>query len=165
MKAVTYFSLLFICMGSASALAQRAAPAPAPATDLAMEAAARAIAVCTANGFNVAVSVVDSAGGVRVLAVADGAGARLGTPATRKATAAVTFGVPTATLEEQVKTDAELAARFDAESATLYARAGGLPLFANGEVIGAIGVGGAPDGMQDELCAAEGVAAIQDRLM
>ena len=164
MNAMKYFSLLFICLTSALTFAQRPPPAPAPATDLAMEAAQKAIAVCSANGFNVAVSVVDAAGGVRVLAVADGAGARLGTPATRKATAAVTFGLPTATLEEQVKTDAALAARFETDAATLYARAGGLPLIANGEVIGAIGVGGAPDGMQDEICAAEAVAAIQDRL-
>ncbi len=165
MQAMKLLGLLLVCLCSVSAYAQRPAPARAPATELALEAAHTAIAVCAANGFNVAVSVVDAAGGVRVLAVADGAGARLGMPATRKATAAVTFGVPTATLEEQVKTDVALAARFEAESATLYARAGGLPLIVNGEVIGAIGVGGAPDGMQDEHCAAQGLAAIQDRLM
>ena len=165
MNAVKYFSFLLVCLTSIEAVAQRPPPARAPATALAMEAAETAIAVCAANGFNVGVSVVDAAGGVRVLAIADGTSARLGNPATRKATAAVTFGLPTSTLEEQVQTDSTLAARFEAEPATMYARAGGLPLIVNGEVIGAIGVGGAPDGMEDEICAAEGVAAIQDRLM
>jgi uncharacterized protein GlcG (DUF336 family) len=46
----------------------------------------------------------------------------------------------------------------------LFARAGGLPIMAGGELIGAIGVGGAPGGDKDEVCAKAGLARIQDRL-
>jgi uncharacterized protein GlcG (DUF336 family) len=42
--------------------------------------------------------------------------------------------------------------------------AGGLPISAGGEVIGGIGVGGAPGGHLDEACAQAGLDKIKDRL-
>ena len=41
---------------------------------------------------------------------------------------------------------------------------GGLPIQAVGQLIGAIGVSGAPGGDIDEACAMEGLATVQDRL-
>jgi uncharacterized protein GlcG (DUF336 family) len=34
----------------------------------------------------------------------------------------------------------------------------------NGEMVGALGIGGAPGGDKDEVCAAAGVAKVADRL-
>jgi uncharacterized protein GlcG (DUF336 family) len=42
--------------------------------------------------------------------------------------------------------------------------AGGLPVKAGDEVVGAIGVGGAPGGEKDEACAQVGMDKIKDRL-
>jgi uncharacterized protein GlcG (DUF336 family) len=41
---------------------------------------------------------------------------------------------------------------------------GGLPIHAGDEVIGAIGIGGAPGGHLDDQCAEAGIAKIRDRL-
>jgi uncharacterized protein GlcG (DUF336 family) len=43
----------------------------------------------------------------------------------------------------------------------LFARAGGFPLMAGNELVGAIGVGGAPGGEKDAVCAQAGIAKIQ----
>ena len=41
---------------------------------------------------------------------------------------------------------------------------GAVAIMAKGEIVGAVGVGGAPGGEKDEACAAAGVAAIKARL-
>lgn len=41
---------------------------------------------------------------------------------------------------------------------------GGLPIKAGEEVIGGIGIGGAPGGHLDDACAEAGIARIRDRL-
>ena len=41
---------------------------------------------------------------------------------------------------------------------------GGIPIRAGEEVVGAIGVGGAPGGHLDDQCAEAGIARIRDRL-
>jgi uncharacterized protein GlcG (DUF336 family) len=42
--------------------------------------------------------------------------------------------------------------------------AGGVPIKAGNEIIGAIGVSGAPGGDKDEACANAGIAKIEDLL-
>ena len=42
--------------------------------------------------------------------------------------------------------------------------AGGLPIKADEEVVGGIGVGGAPGGDKDEICAQAGIDKIKERL-
>lgn len=138
-------------------------PAKGPATALALEAAQTALATCTANGFKVSVSVVDSAGVLKVLLAGDGVRAMGVSSSTKKATTSVAFKAPTAAIAEQAKTDTALAAKLAADT-TLFARAGGQPLMSGGELIGAIGVGGAPGGEKDDVCALAGVAKIKDRL-
>lgn len=148
-----------------------AAPAPppriaarAPAATLAVEAAQQAVSTCATNGFKVAASVVDVDGGVRALVIADGGISLLGDFATRKAAASAAFHQPTSKLEQQMKTDEALKARITAEPTKYFTRAGGVPLVVAGEQIGAIGVGGASDSAQDEVCALAGIGKIQDRL-
>ncbi len=144
----------------------RPAPAPAargPGLALALEAAQTALATCTANGYKAGVSVVDSAGVVRVQLLADGAGERAGVSSSGKAFTAITFKTSSAAVAKQAEADAALLAKLNADPKQ-RARAGALPLVVNGEVIGAIGVGGAPGGDKDEVCAAAGIDKIKDRL-
>lgn len=154
---------------AASAFAQTAAqnppppPARGPALDLALEAAQAAIDSCKARDQKAAVSVVDSAGVVRVLLATDGASPRGVSSSTSKAVTALTFKAPTSQLAETIKTDKELADKIAANT-NYNARAGGVLLALNGEIIGAVGVGGTRGSNVDEECGLAGVQKIQSRL-
>jgi uncharacterized protein GlcG (DUF336 family) len=131
---------------------------------IALETAQQAVALCAAKGFKVAVSVVDAEGGVKMLMVADGLSTKLGEFATRKALTSVFFKLPTSVIAQQVKTDQSLAAKIASEPNKFFTFPGGVPLLVNNELIGAVGVGGASDSLEDEKCATDAVAKIHDRL-
>ena len=171
---MTKTALLFIAIFSAFALAQNvaaqapasAAPTPAargPALELAIEAARVAIDTCAALEQKVSVSVVDSAGVLKLLLATDGALPRGVASSTSKARTALAFKAATSRLGEQAKTDRELADKVAADT-SYNIRAGGLPLTVNSEIIGAIGVGGARGSEKDEACALAGIQKIQSRL-
>ncbi len=143
-----------------------ASPVPAargPALDVSVEAAQEAIRFCAAKGFNVSVSVVDSAGVLKVLLAADGAHSRGVHSSTNKAVTALTFRNSTSALEQQARGDATLAEKI-AANPNFNTRAGGVLLQVGSEVIGAIGVGGARGSENDEACALAGIEKIKDRL-
>jgi uncharacterized protein GlcG (DUF336 family) len=164
-----YFALAALCV--ATAIAQSppsASPTPqppprGPTLDLALEAARVAIDDCTAKGHRVGVSVVDSAGVLKVLLAADGTSPRGVQSGNNKAVTALAFKAPTGQLAEQVKTDKDLADKI-AANPSFNARAGGVLLRVGDDVIGAIGVGGARGSENDEACALAGVQKIQNRL-
>jgi uncharacterized protein GlcG (DUF336 family) len=138
-------------------------PARGPALDAALEAAQIALATCTANGYKTGVVVVDSAGILKVVLAADGASQRAVDSATGKAFTVITYKTASSAVAKQAETDKELAARL-ASDPKQRARAGALPLLVAGELIGAIGVGGAPGGEKDEVCAQAGIDKVKDRL-
>jgi len=145
-----------------------AAPVPVPAArgpalDLSVEAAQAALAACTSLQQNVAVSVIDSAGILKVVLAADGTSARGVASSNSKAQTALSFRAATSALTEAVKTDQQLSEKI-AANPSFNIRAGGVLLFSHGEVIGAIGVGGARGSEKDEACAVAGIAKIQERL-
>jgi len=150
---------------AASAPPRPAPPPPArgPSLDLALEAAQTALSTCKANGYNVTVLVVDSAGVPKAELVGDGAFGMTPAIALRKAVTATTFKERSGAVGERAKTDKALADRIAADP-TLITWAGALPLKVGDEVIGAIAVSGAPGGDKDEACATAGIAKIQDRL-
>ncbi|MEI9965807.1 MAG: heme-binding protein [Caulobacteraceae bacterium] len=76
---------------------------------------------------------------------------------------ALTFKKPSAAVGEDAKADKALADRIAADQ-TLITWAGGLPLSVDGQVIGAVGVSGAPGGEKDEACATAGLAKVAGRL-
>ena len=182
---------LLPAIASAVAMAQTAATPPAatpaapaaaaamtaargPSLALAMEAAQTAIDMCKGLGANVAVSVVDSAGVLKLMLASDGAFAKGVVTSTAKAVTAKELGMPISDIFHQMKTDAALAARIKANPAYVVGQ-GGLPLRVGNEVIGAIGVGGAvgvrgQDELypvipgRDEQCARAAVEKIRDRL-
>ena len=138
-------------------------PARGPAVDLALEAARVAIETCKTKGFNVAVTIVDSAGVQKVLLAADGAHARGVQSSTNKAVTALTFKTPTSQIAESIKTDQALAAKI-AANPNYAPRAGGVPVKVGDELIGAIGVGGARGSENDEACALVAIEKVQSRL-
>jgi len=138
-------------------------PARGPSLDLALEAAQTALQTCKANGYNVTALVVDSASVPKAELVGDGAFGMTPAIAMRKAHTAVVFKKPSGAVGEEAKTNKALADRIAADQ-SLITWAGALPLTVGGEVIGAIGVSGAPGGDKDEACAQAALAKIQDRL-
>jgi len=122
-----------------------------------------ALDTCKGIDQKVGVSVVDSSGALRLLLAADGAPARGVQNSTLKAQTALNFKAPTSQLAEQVKTDKALADQF-ATHPNWLSRAGGLPIVVSGELIGAIGVGGARGSEKDEACALAGLQSVQARL-
>lgn len=156
---------LSVATGIRAQTAPQAPPPPArgPASALALEAAQTAIASCQHSGYNVAVTVVDSAGEVRLVLASDAAPQRAVDSSTGKALTVIAFKLPSATVAQQAASDPALAARIAADP-KLRARAGALPLTVGSDLIGAIGVGGAPGGEKDEACAAAGLDKIKSRL-
>ena len=138
-------------------------PARGPDSALALEAAQTAVAACAANGYKVTATVVDTSGTPRVVLAADGAPEMTVQIGIRKAFTALTFKQPSGQVGEQAKTDQALAARIAADQ-KLITWAGGEPLMAGPDVIGALGVSGAPGGDKDDACAAAAIAKVKDRL-
>jgi len=141
-------------------------PTPAargPALQLALKAAQTAVNSCLAIQQNVAVSVLDSDGVVRVLLASDGAVARAVQSGINKALTALAFKQASSSIGEKVKTDQHLAGQV-AANPNYNTRAGGILLQVHGEIIGAIGVGGARGSEKDEACAIAGLKEIQDLL-
>ena len=138
-------------------------PARGPGVDLSLEAAQAAIAACAANGYKVTAVVVDASGTPRVVLASDGAPEMTVQVGIRKAYTALTFKQPSGAVGEQAKTDTALAARIAADP-KLITWAGGQPLMAGSDVVGAMGVSGAPGGDKDDACTTAAVARIKDRL-
>ena len=132
-----------------------------PSLELAIEAALVAIETCAADGGQkVGVSVVDSAGVLKVLLAADGTSPRGVTSGNTKAVTALTYKSNTSQLTEQIKSDKVLGDTIAANT-SLNARPGGVLIKVGDEIIGAIGVGG---GHTDEPCALAGLQKVQSRL-
>ena len=135
-------------------------PARGPALSLAIKAAEKAISRCQNLDQKVAVSIVDSGGIVRVLLASDGAAARAVQSGTNKALTALAFKKASSEIGEQIKTDLVLAKEI-AANPNYNTRAGGILLQVRGEIIGAIGVGGARGSEKDEACAIAGLKEIE----
>ncbi len=128
--------------------------------NLAMQAANAALVRCTQGGYTVTVTVVDRDGVQRVVLSQDGANPATPMGSYRKAFTAASFGSPTSATASRIAADPTLAglARLDDR---ILALAGGVPIIANNQVVGGIGVAGAPTGTADEVCANAGVAALR----
>jgi uncharacterized protein GlcG (DUF336 family) len=130
---------------------------------LAVEAAQGAMSACEQQGYRVSVAVVDRSGLVRALIRGDGAGPHTLDSSSRKAYTAVSLRHPTTELAQLVSETPMVAGLRDMNENILIL-GGGLPIKAGDEVIGGIGVGGAPGGDKDEACAQAGIGKINARL-
>lgn len=130
--------------------------------NLALTSAQAAIAACKRDGFDVSVAVVDRAGDLVVLLRNDNANPHNPELARRKAYTARTFKRSSLDWAHWLVANPAMAPQRDL--AQVIALGGGVPITLGDEVIGAIGISGAPSQEADDACAKAGIAAISDRL-
>jgi uncharacterized protein GlcG (DUF336 family) len=121
-----------------------------------------AVEACAAKGFNVSAAVVDRAGVLRALLRADRAGAHTPDAARAKAFTAASLRNGTAAVADAVEKNP--AQRNLGQIQGFLLLGGGLPVRSGDDVIGAVGVGGAPNGQLDEECARAGIEKAQASL-
>lgn len=127
--------------------------------DVASAIAHGALDQCRADGFRVSVTVVDGSGLIKVQMHDDGASPHTMDFSRRKAYSAFTFK----------RTSGDTGKAWAAAPpAPLIADAvgtpGGVPIKAGNDVIGAVGVSGAPGGDKDEVCSNAGIAKVATKL-
>jgi len=165
--------LMTFSLACASASIALSASAESPSTrkelplSLAMEAAMEAVIVCDKSGYHVAATVVDASGLVKAVAKGDLAPPHTLDSSHGKSYAAVSLGP-----NFSESTTSAIVARVSNGPAFgplqhlpgVFLVPGGVVIKSGEDVIGAIGVGGAPGGDKDEVCAQAAVAKIADRL-
>jgi uncharacterized protein GlcG (DUF336 family) len=121
-----------------------------------------AVEACQAKGYHVSVTVVDRNGDIVAQIRGDGAAPHTMENSRRKAYTALTFGAPSAVFAKQIATNNPGAL----QRATLpgvIGIAGGVPIKAGNEVIGAVGISGSPGG-NDEPCSQAGIDRVAAQL-
>ena len=136
-----------------TALAQDRRPDYGPSLTItqAKKLAAGVLAECSKNGWNVAVAVVDPHGSLIYFERMENTQYASMDIAIGKAKAAATYRRPTRAFADVINKGGPATATLPA----VFASPGGLPIMADGKVIGASGVSGVT-GDQDEQCAKAG---------
>jgi uncharacterized protein GlcG (DUF336 family) len=152
---------------SAAAPAQSLPTAKQLPLSLANEAALEAVAVCEKSGYRVSATVVDADGLVKAVARGDKAPPHTLDSSRGKAYSAVSLG----DTFSETTTSAIVARVVNAPAygplqhlPGVFLVAGGVMLKSGDEIVGAIGVGGAPGGDKDEVCAKAAADKIAARL-
>jgi uncharacterized protein GlcG (DUF336 family) len=157
----------FVCAAAIAALAaspltllsQEVIMQKAISLDLAHAIAQAALDDCRSHNYHPAIVVIDASGAIKVLLRDDGSGPQNADTARRKAFTALTFkGNPS----DQVKIwETQKIPNIGPDRVAL---AGGVAIKSGNDVIGAIGIGGAPGSEKDEACALAGVAKYANKL-
>lgn len=126
---------------------------------LAGKAIEASLDACKKDGYKVSAAVVDRAGVLRAMVRADGAGPHTVDSSRKKAYTAASLRRSTTELAELINKVPALQALRDMNDQVLVL-GGGLPIEIGGEVVGGIGVGGAPGAHLDDACAQAGLDAI-----
>jgi uncharacterized protein GlcG (DUF336 family) len=128
---------------------------------MAITIAQTTIATCTANGYQVSVTIVGRAGEIIVQVRGDGTGPHTFENSFRKAYTARTFRSPSGDLVKRLKDDPTLGL---IHLTNVIANQGALPIKVGDDVIGAAGASGAPGGEKDEACVKAGIDKVADQL-
>jgi uncharacterized protein GlcG (DUF336 family) len=120
-----------------------------------------AIEQCTKDGYKVSVTIVDKGGNVAAQLRGDGT-----SPHTMEFSRlkAYTARIRNQTSLQTMKLLEDPATAFIKQIPGLVGVGGGVPIRAGSEVIGGVGVSGAPGGEKDEVCANAGIAKVADAL-
>jgi uncharacterized protein GlcG (DUF336 family) len=124
----------------------------------AREAANAALEQCRNDGFRVTVTVLDRHGRTRVVLHDDGASPHTIENSLRKTYTALTFKQPSGDAGKRLLASPGGVGFLSLENVTTIE--GGLPIRARNEVVGSIGVSGAPMGNLDAVCAQAGIDRI-----
>ena len=120
-----------------------------------------AIDQCTKDGYKVTVTVVDKAGLVAGQVRGDGTNPHTMEFSRLKAYTSRTRGITSLEVMKQFENPAMAPLK---QIPGVVGVGGGVPIKAGNEVIGAVGVSGAPGGDKDEVCANAGIAKVADAL-
>ena len=153
-----------LCMAAAFVVAPRAGADELLKESLlplsmATKAVQAALEACKKDGYRVSVSIVDRAGVLRAMGRADGAGSHTVESSRKKAYTAASLRRPTTELAELIAKVPTLQALREMNPEILIL-GGGLPIEISGDVVGGIGVGGAPGAHLDDACAQAGLDVI-----
>ncbi|GES61316.1 heme-binding protein [Aspergillus terreus] len=146
----------FSTAASSSVLQQQNIP-----LNLALEIAQEAIQACSQEQYSVSTAVVDRGGVLRALLRADNAAIHTPEAARRKAYTAASSRTATSSMVKSIQNPG--AAQLAAIDGFLIL-GGGVPITVGNETIGAVGVGGAPSGDFDEVCATIALKKVVGRL-
>ncbi len=152
--------LLYFCLYTNVAFSKEQSTQPVLTTALSIKAAMAAIKQCEDDGFKVSVAIVDHAGLLKVQLKADGAGPHTLDSSRRKAYTANSLRGPTQRFAELVVKSPDLHS-LSLMNQHILLLGGGFPIKMNGEVVGGIGVGGAPGIKFDEVCAREALKFLE----
>jgi len=130
--------------------------------EAAHDAAAVALEQCRKNGFKVTVTVVDANGGTKIVLHDDGARPHTIENSMRKAYTSLTSGRTSGDYGKANIANPQSVGALHLDRITTLE--GALPITSNKEVIGAIGVSGAPGGDKDAVCAQAGIDKISKGL-
>ena len=128
---------------------------------VALTIAETALETCTKQGYHVSVHVLGRNGEVLVVLRGDGAPPHTMENSQRKAYTARTFRIPSGEFARRVKDNPTTGA---VHLSGIIAAQGALPIKVGDEVIGAVGVSGAPGGEKDEACSKAGLDEVADLL-
>jgi uncharacterized protein GlcG (DUF336 family) len=130
--------------------------------ETAMKAAEAAMKKCRADGFQVAVAIVDRSGVVQALLRDRYAGPHTPDMAISKAWTAVSFRTNTTPLAAETQAGKPMSGVRHRPG--VAAVGGGRLIEGAGSLLGGIGVSGAPGGERDDACADAGIAAIRESI-
>ena len=154
-------------VASASLLVAGPALAQAPQVEknvsmaMSMAVMQGALDQCTKDGYKVSVVIVDKGGNVAASVRGDGTGPHTMEFARMKAYTARTRNQ---TSLQTMKLLEDPANAFIRQIPNVVGVGGGVPIRVGNEVIGAVGVSGAPGGEKDEVCANAGIAKVEAAL-
>ncbi|MBL6957353.1 MAG: heme-binding protein [Rhodospirillales bacterium] len=130
--------------------------------EMAQKLANATLTACRKADFQVAVAVVDRSGVLQVLLRDRLAGPHTPAVAKGKAWTALSFRTDTTELSEATQAGKEASGIRQVPGAIVVG--GGVMVRAAGQLVGAVGVSGAPSGTADDACARKGIEAVQDDL-
>ena len=139
----------------ASAQDRRPGYGPALTTATAKKLAAGTLAECAKNGWNVAVAIVDPHGSLLYFERMEDTQWASNDIAIGKARAAATYRRPTRAFADVINKGGPATATLPG----VFASPGGVPVFVDGKVVGAVGVSGVT-GDQDEQCSIAGAKSM-----
>jgi uncharacterized protein GlcG (DUF336 family) len=131
--------------------------------EVALDVAQATMTACREAGYQVSVAVVDRSGVTQVMLRDQVAGAHTLDAARRKAWTAASYNADTRSISEATRPGGgQSGARFVAQAIMV---GGGVPLYAEGTLVGSVGVSGSPSADEDQKCAEKGAEALEEKML
>jgi uncharacterized protein GlcG (DUF336 family) len=150
-------TVAFACAVASPSVAQQVITVKNLSASAALTIAQTAFDACKQQGYNVSVHVVGREGQPLVAIRGDGTAPHTYENSLRKAYTSRTYRVPSGEFAQRVKDNPTLGA---VHLTGIIAAQGALPIKIGDEVVGAIGISGAPGGDKDEACAKAGIEKV-----